>query len=777
MSEVTEKTETTTTTTTTNGSANGHTTSNGFKVVGQRTVRPDGVDKVTGRAQYGADVKLQGLLYGKVLRSPHAHARIVSIDTSAAEKHPGVKAVVTGKDFTPAADKIERTGEGSVNLSYLSRNLMAHDKVLYHGHVVAAVAATNVHVAEEALALIKVEYELLPPVLDVLDAMKDDATILLPQLRTDESGEKGDKPTNVAWHEQHARGDLEKGFAEADVIVEREFVTGTVHQGYIEPHNGTAIWNADNQITVWTSTQSAWDERREISEVLHVPLSSVRVIPMEIGGGFGGKLTAYLEVLAAALSKKAGHRPVKLTMSRDEVLKATGPTSASFMRIKMGAKKDGTITAAQAWLAYEAGAFPGSPIGAAMEVVFAPYKLENVQIDGYDVVVNKPAAKAYRAPGGTNAAFASETVVDELAEKLGMDAIEFRRKNAAHEGSRRPNGPIFGKIGFIETLDAAEQHPHYDAPLPEPSAPHMKVGRGVATGFWMNWDGKSSASANVNPDGTVGYLEGSTDIGGLRASLAMMLAETLGLEYADVKPMMGDTQSLAYNDATGGSRSTYGSGMVAHALGKKIQAEMAARAANLWEVKPEDVTVEGNVYRSGDKTITFKELAAQLDDTGGPMSVSVSMDTKGAIPTFGTHIVDVEVDTDTGKVQILRYTATQDVGRAIHPSYVEGQIQGGVAQGVGWALNEEYFYDKDGHLLNASLLDYRMPTALDLPMIETVIVEVPNPNHPYGVKGVGEVPIVPPAAAVANAIYNAVGVRMNVLPMKPGNVLKALGKI
>jgi CO/xanthine dehydrogenase Mo-binding subunit len=766
MSEVMEKPATT------NGNAKQE-----FKVIGQRVVRPDGVDKVTGRAQYGADVKPAGLLYGKVLRSPHAHARIKSIDTSAAEKLPGVKAVVTGKDYTPAADKMEKSGEGAINYSYLSLNLMAQDKALYHGHVVAAVAATSVHIAEEALALIKVEYELLPPLLDVLEAMKDDAPILLPNLRTDEGGEKGDKPTNIASHEQHHRGDLDKGFAEADVIVEREFVTGTVHQGYIEPQNATVLWNTDNQITVWTSTQSAWDVRREISETVHVPISAVRVIPMEIGGGFGGKLNAYLEPLCAVLSRKAGHKPVKMTMSRDEVLKATGPTSASVMRIKMGAKKDGTITAAQAWMAYEAGGFPGSPVGAGMQVVFAPYKLDNVQIDGYDVLVNKPAAKAYRAPGGTNAAFASETVVDELAEKLGMDPIEFRRKNAAKEGTRRPDGPVYGRIGYIETLDAIERHPHNDAALPTPSAPHLKVGRGVASGMWMNWDGKSSASANVNPDGTVSYLEGSTDIGGLRASLAMMLAETLGLKYEDVKPMMGDTQTLGFNDATGGSRSTYGSGMVANMLGKKIIAEMAGRAAELWEVKPEEVTVEGDVYKAGDKTITFKELADKLDDTGGPLSVSVSADTKGASPTMGTHMVDVEVDTETGKVQILRYTAAQDVGRAIHPDYVEGQIQGGVAQGIGWALNEEYYYDKDGHLMNASYLDYRIPTALDLPMIDAVLVEVPNPNHPFGVKGVGEVPIVPPAGAVANAIYHAIGVRMTVLPMKPGNVLKALGKI
>lgn len=749
-----------------------------FKVIGQRVVRPDGVDKVTGRAQYGADVKFAGMLYGKVLRSPHAHARIKSIDTSAAEKLPGVRAVVTGADFVPAADKIERTGEGSINLNYLSLNLMAQEKALYHGHVIAAVAATSIHVAEEALGLIKVEYELLPPVLDVLEAMKSEgATILLPNLRMSEAGEKGDTPTNIAAHEQFQRGDLDKGFAEADVIVEREFVTGTVHQGYIEPQNATALWNTDGQITIWSSTQSAWDVRREVSEMVHVPISSVRVIPMEIGGGFGGKLNSYLESLAVALSRKAGHKPVKMTMSRDEVLKATGPTSASVIRVKMGAKKDGTLTAAQAWLAFEAGAFPGSSINAAMQVIFAPYKLANVLIDGYDVVVNKPAAKAYRAPGGTNAAFASETVVDELAEKVGLDPIEFRRRNAAVEGTRRPDGPVYERIGLVETLDAAEQHLHFDAALPAPSAAHLKVGRGVACGMWMNWDGKSSQSATVNPDGTVSYLEGSTDIGGLRASLAMMLAETLGVRYEDVKPMMGDTQTLGFNDATGGSRSTYGSGMVAHMLGKKITAEMAARAAELWEVKPEEVTVQGDVYSAGDKSITFKELAGKLDELGGPLSVSASADTKGATPAFGTHIVDVEVDVETGKVQILRYTATQDVGRAIHPSYVEGQIQGGVAQGIGWGLNEEYYYDKDGHLLNASFLDYRIPTALDLPMIDAVIVEVPNPNHPFGVKGVGEVPIVPPAAAVANAIYHATGARMTVLPMKPGNVLKALGKI
>jgi CO/xanthine dehydrogenase Mo-binding subunit len=748
-----------------------------FKVVGTRPIRPDGIDKVTGRAQYGADVKMQGLLYGKVLRSPHAHARIRSIDVSAAEKLPGVRAVITGRDFPAASNETVHAGEGVVNFSYLSENLMAQTRVLYHGHVVAAVAAVDIHTAEDALKLIKVEYEVLPPVLDAVQAMRDDSPVVLQELRTDELGQKGTQPTNVASHGRHDLGDVDKAFAEAAVVVEREFVTGTVHQGYIEPQNGTAIWSMDGSITVWTSTQSAWDERREMSEVLKVPLAMVRVIPMEIGGGFGGKLNVYLEPLAAALSRKAGHQPVKITMSRDEVLKATGPTSASAIRVKMGADKSGRITAAYAWMAYEAGAFPGSPVGAGAAVIFGPYRFANMRIDYYDVIVNKPKAQAYRAPGGTNAAYAAEVVVNEIAEKLGLDPLDVRHMNGARKGDRHAAGPTYGPIAYLETIDAIKAHPHYSSPKPAPSRPGNKVGRGVASGYWGNWDGRSSASAVINSDGRVSYLEGSTDIGGLRASLAMQLAETIGLKFEDIRPMMGDTQTVGFNDATGGSRSTYGSGMVAHALGKKIIAEMQKHAAALWDVQPEQVNVKGDVYSCGDKSITFKELAGRLDESGGPISVSVSQDTKGALPTFATQVVDVEVDMDTGKLQILRYTAAQDVGRAIHPSYVEGQIQGGVAQGLGWAMHEEYVYDKDGHLLNGSLLDYRMPTALDLPMIETILVEVPNPNHPFGVKGVGEVPIVPPAGALANAIYDAIGVHVDVLPMNPRNILKATGAI
>ncbi len=737
-----------------------------FKVIGTRPLRPDGIDKVTGRAIYGADVKLPGLIHGKVLRSPHAHARIRSIDVSAAAKLPGVRAIVTAADLPTIGDKIADLGESVVNLRYLSNNILAGDKALYYGHAVAAVAADSPHTAEDALRLIKVDYEPLPVVLHAEQAMTPDAPILLDDLRTDELGKQGDQPTNVAKHIRHKRGNLETGFAQAAVVVERTFRTATVHQGYIEPHSATALWSEDGIVRIWCSTQGAFSVQSQVAEILQLPVSRISVTPTEIGGGFGGKLNVYLEPVAALLSRKSGYRPVKMTMNRADVLSATGPTSGSVITVKMGADSSGHITAAQATLIYEAGAFPGSPVGAGAGVILAPYKLEHLQIDGYDVVVNRPKAAAYRAPGGTNAVFASETVVDELAEKLGIDPLEFRRINGVQEGDRRADGPVYKRIGFQETLQAAMEHPHYRAPLDGPNR-----GRGVAAGFWFNWGGKSSASGAVNSDGSVTLIEGSTDIGGSRAAIAMQLAETLSIPYEDVRPVVVGTDGVGYNDVTGGSRTTFGTGWAAYEVGRSLLAEMRQRAADHWDVPVDTVAVQDGVFTHNGDSLSFKELAGKLDV---PVLASANVHPQEAGPGFGLHIVDVEVDPDTGKVEILRYTAVQDVGKAIHPSYVEGQLQGGVAQGVGWALNDEYVYDEQGRLLNASLLDYRMPTALDLPMIDTVLVEVMNPGHPYGVRGVGETPIVPPAAAVANAIYRATGVRMSELPMSPRRITEAL---
>jgi CO/xanthine dehydrogenase Mo-binding subunit len=737
-----------------------------YKVIGTRPIRHDGVDKVTGRAKYGADIHLSGLLAGVVLRSPHAHARIRSIDASKALALPGVRAVVTHKDLREPGDRVVELGEGAVNLRELSNNILAADKVLYKGHAVAAIAADSVHVAEEAAGLIKVDYEVLPAVIEVRSAMQPGAPLLHDHLLTDELGKRASKPSNIAKHFRFEKGDVAQGFSRAKVVVEREFHTATVHQGYIEPHNATALWNADGHVTIWTSTQGAFSVRQQVAELVGLSVSNIKVVPMEIGGGFGGKIRVYLEPVAAILSKKTG-KPVKVLMSRAEVFEGTGPTPGSYIKVKLGVDGDGKITAGEAYMAYEAGAYPGSPIGAGAMCIFACYDVPNGRIDGFDVVVNKPQTSAYRAPGATNAAFALETVVDEVCEKLGIDPLEFRLRNAAREGTRRIDGPVFPRVGMIESVEAIKNSRHWKTPLTGKNR-----GRGVASGFWFNIGLKSSVSATVNPDGKVALVEGSTDIGGTRASIAMQLAETLGIAAEDVIPTVADTDSVGYTDITGGSRTTFATGYAAYEAARDIQRQMVDRAARIWEVDSTQVTWrDGGVAGPGGKKFNFKELAEQLNKTGEPIVGKGTVDPEGVGGAFATHVVDVEVDPETGKVEILRYTASQDAGTAIHPSYVEGQIQGGVVQGIGWGLNEEYFYDATGTMRNSTFLDYRMPTCYDLPMIDTIIVEVPNPGHPYGVRGVGEVPIVPPPAALANAIYHAVGVRMKELPMSPPKVL------
>jgi xanthine dehydrogenase molybdenum-binding subunit len=739
-----------------------------YTVVGTRPIRHDGADKVTGRALYGADFQIAGLLHGAILRSPHAHARIRRIDTSKAEAYPGVSAVVTAADLPPSADRIVDLGEGATPLSYIRGNVLAAGKVLYQGHAVAAVAATSLNAAEEATQLIEVDYEVLPCVLTAPAAMREGAPILHDGLHTEEFGEKTARVSNVSQHFRHALGDVGKGFAEADVIVEREFHTATVHQGYIEPHNATALWNNDGRVLVWCSTQGSFVVRDTTACILDLPVSQVKVTPMEIGGGFGGKIPVYLEPVAALLSKKTGH-PVKIVMSRKDVFEGTGPTPGSYIKVKMGARQDGRITAAQAYLAYEAGAYPGAMVGPGGMCVFAAYDLANVLIDGFDVVVNKPSTAAYRAPGATNAAFATETVVDELAEKLGLDPIDLRLKNAAKEGTRRADGPKYRRIGCIEVLQAMKAHPHYSAPLGGPNR-----GRGAAVGFWFNVGLPSSCNLSVNADGTVNLVEGSTDIGGTRTSIAMQAAEVLGIPAESVRPTVVDTDSVGFTAVTGGSRTTFATGWAAYEAAQDVVRQMKERVAKIWEVEPAAVTAERGVFRSGKHRLTFAELAAKLGETGGPIVGRGAVNPRGVGGSFAGAIADVEVDPETGKVQVLRFTSVQDAGKAIHPSYVEGQMQGGSVQGIGWALNEEYYMSPEGGMLNSSLLDYRMPTSLDLPMIDTVIVEVPNPGHPFGVRGVGEANIIPPPAALANAIYRAAGVRMNRLPMSPPAILEAV---
>ena len=735
-----------------------------YNVVGTRPVRHDAINKVTGRDQFGADVQFAGLLHGRILRSPFAHARIKSIDTGKAEAMPGVKAVVTGDDLPQTDDAA---------LKYRRANILASDKVLYAGQAVAAVAAVDLQIAEEALNAIEVEYEVLPPVLTAPEGMKKDAPVLHDDLRTESLGSPAEGASNIASYARYELGDVEKGFSEADEIVEGEFYTKTVHQGYIEPHTCTVLWNEDDRIIVWCSSQGPFMVRDYTADRLGVPVSQVKVIPLEIGGGFGGKTAIYLEPVAALLSKKTGH-PVKMVMSRQEVFEGTGPTSGCYIWAKVGANKEGRITAAQAYLAFEAGAFPGSPVGLGSTTIFAAYNLSNVLIDGYDVVVNKPKVASYRAPGAPQAVFASEQLLDDLAAKLGMDPLEFKLKNAAVEGSRRVTGQPYPRIGVEELIEAMQQHPHYNTPLSGPNQ-----GRGVAVGLWYNIGMASSCTIKVNNDGTVNLIEGSADIGGTRASIAMQAAEVLGLRAEEVLPTVVDTDSIGYTATTDGSRTTFATGWAAYEAAQSVKRQVEERAAAVWGVEPDSVELAQGVVRSKtDESLqmTFGEAAAQMDDTGGPIMGSAVVHPRGIGPSSSGNIVDVEVDPETGKVDILRYTAFQDAGKAIHPTYVEGQMQGGSVQGLGWALNEEYYYDENGVMKNGSFLDYRMPISLDVPMIDTVIVEVPNPGHPFGVRGVGESNIIPPIPAIANAIYHATGVRMNTLPMNPGTILDRIKK-
>ena len=746
-----------------------------FKYVGTRPVRPDGVDKVTGRAAFGADFTLPGMLQGLILRSPHAHARVQSVDLSGALAIEGVLAVVSGADFPEVEDSGEMGGEGGGSIKDLSANCMARDKVLYHGHAVAAVAATSLAKARAALAAIKVEYEVLQPVMNLDDALAEDAPLLDEALMTQGLPEPATKASNIASRMVMGRGDVGQGFEDADVVLEETYYTPTVHQGYIEPHACLATVNEGGQSTVWCCTQGPFEVRSYCAAVCGMSIGSIRVIPSEIGGGFGGKTTVYLEPVALMLSQRAG-RPVKMTMSREEVFRASGPASAARTTIKVGAKRDGTITAMSARMHYEAGAFPGGPVPMGCMTVFTAYNVPNLAMEGFDVLVNKPKVAAYRAPGAPQAMYASECMITELATALDMDPIELRLKNAADEGDSAPYGPTWGPIGLKTCLESAKAHPNYHVEL------QAGQGRGLAIGFWFNIGFQSSAEVHVNEDATVTVIEGNPDIGGSRASMAIMAAEELGIPYENIRVQIADTENAGYTMVTGGSRTTFATGMAVVEAARDVINQAKARVAKIWQVDADMVDWSDGqaVPKPGmnvdQKPMSFAEIVAKTASSG-PLLGKASLNARGAGPGFSVNFCDVQVDRRTGKVDVLRFTAIQDAGRAIHPSYVEGQLQGGAVQGIGWALNEEYVYDADGVQQNAGFLDYRIPVASDLPMIDTEIVEVPNTAHPYGVRGVGETPIVAPLAATANAVADATGVRIRDLPLSPPNVLAALDEV
>jgi len=747
-----------------------------FRQFGKSYGKVDGIEKVTGEAVFGADFTAHGTLYGKIVRSPHAHARIKSIDTSAAEKLPGVRAVCTAADFPKAVSGELDTGEVEIGVQFLANLMMARVKALFEGHPVAAVAATDPHIAEEAARLVKVDYEVLPPVTDPIEAMAEDAPLLHEGLIARSLSGSGDKPSNITTHLEAGRGDVSKGFAESDVVVERTFRTSIVHQGYLEPEAETVFWRQDGRIEVWGNTQGGFALRGNLSKLLAVDLGNIVVYPLEVGGAFGAKTLPRVSPIAAILSKKAGH-PVKIVLNREEVLKATGPGAGAVVTVKVGATKDGTLKAAQARLVYGAGGFPGAPVMRGVQTVFACYQPEHSRVDGYDVVTNTPRVAAYRAPGATVSSFCMETVLDEIARSIGMDPIDLRIKNATKTGDRNVDDAEFTRLGIVEMLKAAKAHPSYTRPVAK-SQRGWPTGRGVGIGWWPCGVDMSSCRIMVRTDGSVELTVGSVDLSGTRTGFAQICAETLGIEPSQVHVDVGNTDSVGYTGNSAGSKVTRTQSQAIYRAGASVIEQIRELIAPRLDATPGEVEyANGRFFVAGrpGQSISFRDAGKTVSSQHGNVTASASSD-PSMRPANGCalDIADVEVDPGTGKVEVLAFTAFQDVGRCVNPQQVEGQMQGGAAQGIGWALTEEYVHDDQGHMRNASLLDYRMPTALDLPRIDCVILETPADDGPFGIRGVGEPPIIPPAGAIANAIHDAVGVRMTELPMSPERVFWAM---
>ncbi len=743
-----------------------------FKVIGTRPVRPDGIDKVTGKAVYGPDFALAGMLHGAMVRSPHAHARIVNIDASKALALPGVKAVVIGADFAQQSDEEVSNGESEGTLKDMAGACMAQGKVLFAGHAVAAIAATSSVIADAAAALVEVTYEVLPHVIELMDAIADGAPLLHEDMFTAGLEPKPDKPSNAAMCFTLARGDSAAAMAGAAVTAGGRFTTQPVHQGYIEPHACVATWNADGQGQIWCSSQGQYEVRNYTTGILKMPVSDLRVYPLEIGGGFGGKTTIYLEPIAMLLSRKSG-RPVRMVMSREEVFCASGPAPGSVIDVKLGADAEGNFVSLEMEFWSQAGAYAGSSTHASAMTALGAYTVADATVIGWDVCSNIPSTHAYRAPGAPPIVFALEACVDDIARQLKIDAIDLRLINACRPGDPGPMRIPHGEIGYVECLEAAKAHPHWSAPL----GPNQ--GRGVAGAFWGNYGGPSTASVSLGADGSVMVTTGSPDIGGSRASMAIMAAETLGVAYESVRVTIADTGSLGYSMLTGGSRVTFATGKAVVEACRKIITTLTERAAHLFGVEQAQVEWRDGAAdclagdRSGE-SLSIGAISGKFMQFSGAISAEASVNPQDYLPGFTVQICDAEVDPETGHVSITRYTAIQDVGRAIHPDYVEGQLQGGAVQGIGWALNEAYIFDSSGRMENSGFLDYRMPVCSDLPMIDTVLVEKPNPAHPYGVKGVGESPIVTPLAAVANAVRDTTGLRFHHLPLSPDRVWSAL---
>ncbi len=746
-----------------------------LRVVGQRLPRVDAGERVTGRAIYPADLVRPGALVGSVLRSPHAHARIRQVDTTKARALAGVKAVVTAADFPLIAPgTMIPFGETGADLWVSAVIAIAREKVLWVGQPIAAVAAVDADTAQRALALIEVTYEILPPAVSIEAAMTPGAAPLHPDHKSKGFDAGAVVPPNIGSRTLIERGDAAAALAAAPTTASISVAVETGHQGYIEPHACVAEAEPGGLVTVWTSTQGAFQTEIQTAGILGVAQSKLKVVPLEVGGGFGGKITVHLEPIAARLAQLSG-RPVKIVMSRAEMLAGgSGPPAGARIDVQVGAEADGRLTAITGHYLIDTGGIPGTPTTLLMQASTACYQTDTLRLEGMDVVTSKPRTEAYRGPGGIQAAFAVEQAMDELSIALGMDPLAFRQRNAAVTGSLMPAGTPFPSIGLTSILDAVAAHACWRDPVAP--GPHPR-GRGLALGYWRGTSMTSAAQVTLSGDGRVMVTMGTVDISGTRTTMAQVAAEEMGLSIDDVHVAMGDTKTSAYSDAAAGSR--VGRTMAAAVVEacRDALGQLRRRASEKLQAPESDVSYARGVFQVGgggiSASITLAELMRQTLTDGAVIGRGVSTKLPFGVEV-GAHVVDVEVDPDTGQVTILRYTAFQDVGRALNPTAVEGQMQGSVVQGLGWALTEAIDYDDAGRVRNASLLDFRLPTALDVPAIDCIILETPVPGVPYGLRGVGEMPIVPVAAAVANAVRRAVGVRVQRMPMTPERVLQAI---
>ena len=758
-----------------------------YRSVGKPVLRIDGVGKVTGETVYADDMQLPRMLHAKVLGSPYAHARIVSIDTSKARVHPGVEAVFTAADLP----------EYKKNPSNRRGLIFPDEEVLFHGQPVAAVLASDPHVAEDALSLIRVAYEALPPVVDPIAAMNDDSPLVRSPLgNVDRSEERGHvtvaveqeeaegKQSNIASQMNFKRGDTEAGFAEADVVVENTWRSAVVHQSYIEPHSTIADYDNSGELSVWTSSQAPFYVRDELAQTLGLPENKIRVTATEVGGGFGGKI--YLQELMVAALAMALRRPVKYIMSRKEDMLAATPAPQAIIDLKTGMKRDGTLTALKSRVVYDSGAFPGAPMLPGCLLIGGYYKCENLEINGFEVLTNKVSVGALRAPGAHNVTFAIESHMDVMARELGLDPIEVRLKNAVEEGDPLPSGQPYPRIGLQQCLEAIAESEVWKRRSKEQGAGSQngrKRGIGLAIGGWLGGLQPASAIVCLNSDGTINVTVGSADITGTNTSFAQIAAEVLNVPLEMVNVTTGDTRTAPYAGMSAGSKTTYTVGRAVKLAAEDARHQMLEIAAKRFEAAPEELEMADGVVRlngSEEKTLTFQRLGRLSTNFAAPFPAVVgrgAITTRKMAPGFTAQVAEVEVDPETGEVTLLGFAISQDAGFAINPLSVAGQMQGGASQGLGIALSEEMLYDEQGRLVNGNLLDYRMPTTRDLPPIEAIIVEVPSEEGPYGARIVGEPSIVAGAAAVANAVADAVGIRMTEVPVTPERLLRAMGKL